>query len=64
MVKTTIVVYRRYPMSKCKAVLDGEKITEIRVKIKGQESPQADVLEPKHSEESAQSFVATSQSSE
>jgi len=26
-------------MSKCKAVLDGEKITEIQVKIKAQEKP-------------------------
>ncbi len=28
-------------MSKCKAVLDGDKITEIRVKTKAQESRKA-----------------------
>ncbi len=36
-------------MSKCKGVLDGEKITEIQVKIKAQENPREDKPEPKNS---------------
>lgn len=34
-------------MSKCKPGLDGEKITEIRVKTKAQKSPQKDAPESK-----------------
>lgn len=36
-------------MSKCKAVLDGEKITEIRVKTKAKEQKKS---EPKSSDKS------------
>mgnify|MGYP001581616164 CR=1 FL=1 len=50
-------------MSKCKAVLDGEKITEIRVKTKAQENPQKDAPEPKSSDEPKQTSTATSQQS-
>ena len=50
-------------MSKCKAVLDGEKITEIRVKTKAQESPQKDAPEPKNSGEPRQVSATTSQQS-
>ena len=39
-------------MSKCKAVLDGEKITEIRVKAKAQENSQKDKPEQKRSTKS------------
>jgi hypothetical protein len=39
-------------MSKCKAVLDGDKITEIRVKTKASESQTRDKSEPKRSDES------------
>jgi hypothetical protein len=39
-------------MSKCKAVLDSEKITEIRVKIKTQESPPQDKSESEDSDKS------------
>lgn len=49
-------------MSKCKAVLDGEKITEIRVKTKTQETSQKDAPEPKSSDESKQASVTTQQS--
>lgn len=48
-------------MSKCKAVLDGEKITEIRVKVKTKESPHKDALEAKDPGEPKQDSVATSQ---
>jgi len=51
-------------MSKCVAVLDSEKITEIKVKTKAQESLQKDASESKNSDEPTQSFVATSQQSE
>ena len=49
-------------MSKCKAVLDGDKITEIRVKTKTQESQPQDKPEPKSSDESRQVSSATQQS--
>lgn len=51
-------------MSKCKAVLDGEKIIEIRVKTKAQEASQKDAPEPKSPDEPKQAPVATSQQSE
>lgn len=35
-------------MSKCKAVLDDDKITEIRVKTKVRENPQKDISEAKN----------------
>lgn len=50
-------------MSKCKAVLDGDKITEIRVKTKAQESPPQDKPEPKNSDKSKQASATTSQQS-
>ncbi len=49
-------------MSKCKAVLDGEKITDIRVRTKPAESDSPDEPEPKGSDESSQSSAATQQS--
>lgn len=49
-------------MSKCKAVLDGDKITEIRVKTKVQESQPQDKPKPKSSDESKQASDATQQS--
>jgi hypothetical protein len=49
-------------MSKCKAVLDGEKITEIRVKTKAQETSQKDEPKSKDSEKSGEDFRATQQS--
>ena len=49
-------------MSKCKAVLDGDKITEIRVKTKAQESQPQNKPEPKDSDKSEQASVATQQS--
>jgi hypothetical protein len=48
-------------MSKCKAVLDGDKITEIRVKAKAQESRPQDKPESKSSDESQPASVATQQ---
>jgi len=49
-------------MSKCKAVLDSEKITEIRVKIKSQENLSQDKPEPKSSDKSGDDSRATQQS--
>lgn len=50
-------------MSKCKAVLDGDKITEIQVKTKAQESQPQDKPEPKSSDKSeAKASRATQQS--
>lgn len=49
-------------MSKCKAVLDGEKITEIRVKTKAQENPPQDKPEPKSSDKPGEDSHATQQS--
>jgi len=50
-------------MSKCKAVLDGDKITEIRVKAKVQKSQPKDKPEPKSSDRSqAERSRATQQS--
>jgi len=49
-------------MSKCKAVLDGEKITEIRVKTKAQKNSQKDKSEPKSSDKSGEDSSATQQS--
>lgn len=50
-------------MSKCKAVLDGDKITEIRVKTRAQESQSQDKSEPKSSDKSeAEASRATQQS--
>jgi len=49
-------------MSKCKAVLDGEKITEIRVKTKAQERSLQDKPEPKSSDKSGEDSHATQQS--
>ena len=50
-------------MSKCKAVLDGDKITEIQVKTKAQESRPQDKPEPKSSDKSEpQASRATQQS--
>ncbi len=46
-------------MSKCKAVLDGEKITEIYVKIKAQENLPKDTPEPKSSDKPKQASTAT-----
>lgn len=51
-------------MSKCKAVLDSEKITEIRVKTKAQESLPKDAPKQKTSDESTQTSDATPQQSE
>ncbi len=52
-------------MSKCKAVLDSEKITEIRVKIKPQgENPQKDTMELKISDEIDRTLTTTSQQPE
>jgi len=34
-------------MSKCKSVMDGQKITKIAVKAKGQECPPKDAPKPK-----------------
>lgn len=51
-------------MSKCKAVLDGDKITEIRVKTKAQESQSQDKPEPKSSDEPPQVASAATQQSE
>lgn len=57
--KTTTVLYRRCAISKCKAVLDGEKITEIRVKTKAQENlPKDAAPKPKNSDESKQVSTA------
>ncbi len=49
-------------MSKCKAVLDGEKITEIRIKTKTQKGQPQDKLEPKSSNKSNEDSRATQQS--
>jgi len=49
-------------MSKCKAVLDSEKITEIRVKTKAQEAPQKDEPKSKGSDKSGKGSRATQQS--
>ncbi len=49
-------------MSKCKAVLDGDKITEIRVKTKAQESQPQDKPEPKGFDKSGEPSRATQQS--
>ena len=46
-------------MSKCKATLDGDKITEIRVKTKAQESQPQDKSESKSSDKSKLVPVAT-----
>ncbi len=51
-------------MSKCKAVLDGEKITEIRVKTKALESQQQDKSEPKSFDESNCEASSAKQQSE
>lgn len=51
-------------MSKCKAVLDGEKITEIRVKTKTQENQPQDKPEPESPDEPKQISTTTSQQSE
>lgn len=48
-------------MSKCKAVLDSEKIIEIRVKTKSKESPHKDASETKDPGDSKQDSVATAQ---
>lgn len=49
-------------MSKCKAVLDGEKITEIKVKTRKAESQPQDTAESKSSDESgAEAACATQQ---
>lgn len=48
-------------MSKCKAVLDGEKITKIQVKTKAQDALQKASLKPKSSNETKQVSVAASQ---
>jgi len=53
---------RRCAMSKCKAVLDGEKITEIRVRTKAQETSQKDEPKSKGSDKSGKSSRATQQS--
>jgi len=49
-------------MSKCKAVLDGEKITEIRVKTKIQESPQKNEPKSQSSGKSCKDSRTTQQS--
>jgi hypothetical protein len=49
-------------MSKCKAVLDGEKITEIQVKTKAQENSPQNEPEPKSSDKSGENSHATQQS--
>jgi len=49
-------------MSKCKAVPDSEKITEIRVKTKIQEASQKDEPKLKNSDKSGKSSSATQQS--
>ena len=49
-------------MSKCKAVLDGEKITEIQVKTKAQENLSKHAPESKSSDEPKQVSRATQQS--
>jgi len=49
-------------MSKCKAVLDGDKIIEISVKTKAQESQLQDKPEPKSSDKSGEDSRATQQS--
>ena len=51
-------------MSKCKAVLDGEKITEIQVKTKAQENPQNDKPESKSSDSTERASNVTPQQSE
>ncbi len=51
-------------MSKCKAVLDGDKITEIRVKTKAQESQPQDKPEPKSPDKSEAQASRASQQSE
>jgi hypothetical protein len=48
-------------MSKCKAVLDGDKITEIRVRTKAQESQSKDELGVKNPNESPQTPATTQQ---
>jgi len=49
-------------MSKCKAVLDSEKITEIWVKVKAQERPQKDTPEFTNFDEPKWVCAATQQS--
>lgn len=61
---TWIIKTETYCFLKCKAVLDGEKIIEIRVKTKAQENPQKDASEPKSSDEPKQASAATPQQSE
>jgi hypothetical protein len=51
-------------MSKCKAVLDSDKITEIRVKTKAQENPTKDKPEPQSSDESQPADSTATQQSE
>lgn len=51
-------------MSKCKAVLDGDKITEIRVRTKAQKGQLQDKPEPKKSDEPKRASTAKSQQSE
>ncbi|MDD3072707.1 MAG: hypothetical protein PHH17_01775 [Candidatus Pacebacteria bacterium] len=52
-------------MSKCKAILDGDKITEIQVKTKAQEESQPqDKPEPKSSDKSEVQAPHTTQQSE
>lgn len=51
-------------MSKCKAVLDGDKITEIRVKTKAPESQPQDKPEPKSSDEPQREVSSATQQSE
>jgi hypothetical protein len=53
---------RRCAMSKCKAVLDSEKITEIRVKTKAQEASQKDKPKSKDSDKFGRGSRATQQS--
>lgn len=50
-------------MSKCVGVLDSEKITEIRVKNKTQESQQKNASGSKNSDKSKQTSLTTSQQS-
>jgi hypothetical protein len=53
---------RRRVMSKYKAILDGEKITEIRVKTKTQEASQKDEPKSKGFNKSVKDSRATQQS--
>lgn len=48
-------------MSKCKAVLDSERITEIKVKTKMQEGSQQDKSERKSSDEARQVLAVAPQ---